>query len=67
LCRRSTRNGGAMRLVKHLLEGKGAAIFAIEPEQPVLAAIRMMAEKHVGALLVMRGAAVWRRPVFATS
>lgn len=42
-----------MRLVKHLLEGKGNAIHAIGPDQPVLDAIRMMADKYVGALLVM--------------
>ena len=42
-----------MRLVKHLLEGKGGAIFSIEPHKPVLDAIRMMADKYVGALLVM--------------
>jgi len=41
-----------MRLVKHLLEGKGGAIHWIGPEQPVLDAIRMMADKYVGALLV---------------
>lgn len=44
-----------MRLVKHLLEGKPRAIHSIGPEQPVLEAIRMMADKYVGALLVMRG------------
>ena len=44
-----------MRLVKHLLEAKPRAIHAITPEQPVLEAIRMMADKYVGALLVMRG------------
>ena len=44
-----------MRLVRHLLEGKGTAIFSIEPHQPVLEAIRLMAEKTVGALLVMEG------------
>lgn len=44
-----------MRLVKHLLEGKGAAIYAIEPTKSVLDAIRMMADKYVGALLVMEG------------
>jgi CBS domain-containing protein len=42
-----------MRLVKHLLEGKGDAIFAISPTSPVLDAIRLMAEKSVGALIVM--------------
>ena len=44
-----------MRLVKHLLEGKGDAIYAIEPHKPVLDGIRMMADKYVGALLVMEG------------
>jgi len=44
-----------MRLVRHLLEGKGSAIFSIEPHKPVLEAIRVMAEKTIGALLVMEG------------
>ncbi|MGH8200058.1 MAG: CBS domain-containing protein [Steroidobacteraceae bacterium] len=44
-----------MTTVRHLLEHKGRALFSIEPEDPVLEAIRMMAEHHVGALLVMRG------------
>jgi CBS domain-containing protein len=44
-----------MRLVKHLLEGKGPAVFAIGPDKPVLEAIRMMADKYIGALLVMEG------------
>jgi CBS domain-containing protein len=41
-----------VRLVKHLLEGK-AQIYSIGPDQPVLAAIQMMADNSVGALLVM--------------
>jgi CBS domain-containing protein len=45
-----------MNTVRHLLDLKGRALFSIEPEDPVLEAIRMMAERHVGALLVMRGA-----------
>jgi len=44
-----------MTNVRHLLDRKGRALFAIEPEDPVLEAIRMMADHHVGALLVMRG------------
>ena len=44
-----------MRLVKHLLEGKGVAIFSVEPNTPVLEAIRVMADKTIGALLVMQG------------
>ncbi|GAC1453437.1 MAG: CBS domain-containing protein [Steroidobacteraceae bacterium] len=42
--------------VRHLLDGKGRAIYAVEPQAPVLEAIRLMAEHHVGALLVMSGA-----------
>lgn len=45
-----------MTNVRHLLDRKGRALFSIEPEDPVLEAIRMMADRHVGALLVMRGA-----------
>ncbi|MBS0570062.1 MAG: CBS domain-containing protein [Proteobacteria bacterium] len=44
-----------MQLVKQVLDTKGGAIHAIEPEQPVLEAIRAMADKRIGALLVMRG------------
>jgi CBS domain-containing protein len=44
-----------MRQVKHLLENKGSEIYAIAPEVPVLEAIKHMAERRVGALLVMRG------------
>ena len=44
-----------MVTVKHLLDRKGRNIFAIDPEGPVLDAIRLMAEHHVGALLIMKG------------
>ncbi len=44
-----------MTTVRHLLERKGHALHTVEPEDPVLDAIRKMAEHHVGALLVMRG------------
>ena len=44
-----------MRQVKHLLELKGGAVYTIAPEAPVLEAIRQMAERGIGALLVMRG------------
>lgn len=44
-----------MTTVRHLLDRKGRALFSIDPEDPVLEAIRMMADRHVGALLVMRG------------
>ncbi|HEX5206224.1 MAG TPA: CBS domain-containing protein [Steroidobacteraceae bacterium] len=44
-----------MSTVRHLLDRKGRALYTIEPEDPVLEAVRMMADHHVGALLVMRG------------
>jgi CBS domain-containing protein len=42
-----------MQHVKHLLENKGHETFAIEPEAPVLEAIKRMAERGIGSLLVM--------------
>lgn len=47
-----------MTTVRTLLEGKGRAIYSVEPQAAVLDAIRLMAEHHVGALAVMRGAAL---------
>ncbi len=44
-----------MTTVSQLLDGKGRAIYSIGPEDPVLQAIKLMAERHVGALLVMKG------------
>ena len=43
-----------MSSVRQLIKGK-AAIFAVEPEDPVLEAIQAMAEHSIGALLVMKG------------
>lgn len=44
-----------MLQVKHLLAEKGDRVFAIGPDEPVLVAVRMMADRYVGALLVMDG------------
>jgi CBS domain-containing protein len=44
-----------MITVQHLLERKGREIFRIAPEDPVIRALQLMANHHVGALLVMRG------------
>ena len=44
-----------MLRVKYLLAFKDKAVWSVEPEQPVLEAIRMMADKHIGALPVIRG------------
>jgi CBS domain-containing protein len=43
-----------MATARHLLDRKGRAIYSIGPDEPVLEAIRMMADHHVGALLVMK-------------
>ena len=44
-----------MRNVRHLLEAKAPEIFSIGPDAPVIDAVRLMAEKGIGALLVMDG------------
>ena len=41
--------------VRQLLDRKGRQVFAIPPGAAVLDAIRLMAERHVGALLVIEG------------
>jgi CBS domain-containing protein len=48
----------AMRTVRHLLEAKAPEVHSIEPGSPVLDAIKRMAEKHIGALLVLEGGAL---------
>lgn len=45
-----------MRTVRQLLETKAPEIYAIAPDAPVIDAIRLMAEKRIGAVLVMEGA-----------
>jgi CBS domain-containing protein len=42
-----------MRTVRQLLEAKAPEVFAIGPSAPVLDAIKLMADKRIGALLVM--------------
>lgn len=43
-----------MLRVKYLLALKGSEVWSIGPDQPVLAAIQLMADKHIGALPVMQ-------------
>ena len=43
-----------MKLVRHLLDVKGHDVISIAPDASVLDAIRRMAERSVGALLVMQ-------------
>lgn len=47
-----------MTTVRMLLDRKDRAIYSVEAQAPVLNAIRLMAEHSVGALLVMKGAAL---------
>ncbi|MGI8545504.1 MAG: CBS domain-containing protein [Aridibacter sp.] len=42
-----------MKLVRHILDTKGNEIWHTTPEDSVLDAIKLMAEKKIGALLVM--------------
>jgi len=44
-----------MRTVRQLLESKSPDIHSIPPDVPVIEAIRLMAEKRIGAVLVMQG------------
>lgn len=44
-----------MRTVRQLLADKPAEVFAVAPEAPVIEAIRLMAAKSIGAVLVLRG------------
>ena len=44
-----------MLSVQQLLDRKPKALYSVKPEEPVFAAIKKMAEHHVGALLVMNG------------
>jgi CBS domain-containing protein len=44
--------------ISDLLASKGTQVWSIEPEDPVLEALQLMADRHVGALPVMRGEAL---------
>ena len=44
-----------MLRVKQLLARKGREVWSIDADEPVLAAIQQMADRHVGALPVTRG------------
>jgi CBS domain-containing protein len=44
-----------MLSVQQLLDQKPKGIYSVAPDDPVLTAIKKMAEHHVGALLVMSG------------
>ena len=44
-----------MLRVNHLLARKGREVWSVDAEEPVLQAIQIMADRHVGALPVTRG------------
>jgi CBS domain-containing protein len=44
-----------MKTVRQLLAGKGSAVHTISPSASVFEALKVMAERNVGALLVMEG------------
>ena len=44
-----------MVTVKNILDSKGRQIFSIRPDQSVLEAMTLMAEKEIGALIVLDG------------
>lgn len=43
-----------MKLVQHLLDAKGANIISIAPDASVLDAIKLMADKGIGSLVVLQ-------------
>lgn len=43
-----------MRTVQQLLQKKGPEIWSIDPDATVYEALKLMAEKNVGALLVIK-------------
>jgi len=44
-----------MRNVSQIMERKGSQVVSVTRQAPVLEAIRVMAEHHIGAVLVMEG------------
>jgi CBS domain-containing protein len=44
-----------MITLAQLLDNKGSSVYSVVADAPVIEAVRSMAEKHVGALLVMEG------------
>ena len=44
-----------MKTVAQLLRGKGGAVASVAPDAPVFEALQIMAERNVGALMVLEG------------
>ena len=47
-----------MKTIRQLLQAKGSAVVSIAPDARVIDALKLMAEKDIGALLVMDGGRV---------
>ncbi|TSA22723.1 CBS domain-containing protein [bacterium] len=47
-----------MTTVRNILQTKGPEIWSVEPEIPVMAALKIMDEKNIGALVVARAGSV---------
>lgn len=44
-----------MKLVKHILNSKGHEFWSVKPNDTVFDAVKLMADKSIGSLLVMNG------------
>ena len=44
-----------MKLVQHLLDAKGRKVVSIAPDASVLDAVKLMADKGIGSVIVMEG------------
>jgi len=44
-----------VKIVKDILQAKGSVVWSVEPDASVFEALKLMAEKDVGGLLVMNG------------
>jgi CBS domain-containing protein len=47
-----------MQTVRDILKAKGSEVWSVEPDATVFEALQLMAEKEVGALVVMQGAQI---------
>lgn len=51
---RTGRGIRTMLRVRHLLHRKGYDVWSVDVDEPVLEAIQIMADRHIGALPVLR-------------
>src|SRR5690606_19350931 len=49
------RKGADMTMLSQLLDAKGSNVYSVSPDASVLDAIGLMAERHIGAVVVMKG------------